>query len=381
VLRYAIADVGFFVRPGDPLDREAWRRGVTVYLAVERAPLHPPSLCDGAASLLPDGPRPAVVFTVRVDPTGDARLDGIERALIRSRAKLDYESVRREDLPRELPEIARRVELAEQRREAPRVEFPDQALVRTDGGWELRFRPRDEVEDQNAAMSLATNLAVAAALHAAGTGLFRVMPEPDERSLRRLRATAVALGLTWPSGLPLAQFQRSLARHDPRASAFLLAVRRASGKATYAAHRDGVTPWHSAVAATYTHATAPLRRLADRYVIEAALAVANGQPVADHVQAAFERLPEVMERSENRADRVANAVIALAEAVWLSGRVGEVFDAVVVDEDDRGAVIQLADPAVLARVEAHRVDPGDELRVRLDAVDVETRQIDFSRVG
>jgi exoribonuclease R len=381
VLRYAIADVGSFVRPGDPLDSEAWRRGVTVYLVAERAPLYPPSLCDGAASLLPDGPRPAVVFTVRVDPAGDVRLDGVERALIRSRAKLDYESVRSEDLPRELAEIARRVEVAEQRREAPRVEFPDQALVRTDGGWDLRFRPRLEIEDQNAAMSLATNLAVATALHAAGTGLFRVMPEPDERALRRLRTTAKALGLTWASGLPLGQFQRSLARHDARASAFLLAVRRASGQASYAAHRDGVTPWHAAVAATYTHATAPLRRLADRYVIEAALAVANGRPVPDHVQAAFARLPEVMERSENRADRVANAVIALAEAVWLSDRVGDAFDAVVVDEDDRGAVIQLAEPAVLARVEAHRVDPGDQMRVRLAAVDVDSRRIEFERVG
>jgi exoribonuclease R len=381
VLRYAIADVGFFVRPGDPIDVEAWRRGVTVYLAGERAPLYPPSLCDAAASLLPDGPRPAVVFTVRVGPDGDTRLDGVERALIESRAKLGYESVRPGDLPPEFADLARRVVLAEERREAPRVEFPDQELERTEDGWALRFRPRLVSEDQNAAMSLATNLAVAGALHAAGTGLFRVLPDPDQRAISRLRSSAKAFGLEWPAGQSVGEFERSLPRHDPRAAAFLLAVRKASGAATYEPHRDGVRPWHSAVAATYAHATAPLRRLADRYVIEAALAVANGHPVPDDVQAAFERLPEVMERTETRADRVDSAVIALAEAVLLSDRVGESFDAVVVDEDQRGAVIQLADPAVLARVEAHHVDPGDEIRARLAAVDIPSRRIEFERVG
>jgi exoribonuclease R len=381
VLRYAIADVGTFVRRGDPLDAEAWRRGVTVYLAGERAPLYPPSLCDGAASLLPDGPRPAVVFTVRVAPDGDAQLDHVERALIASRAKLGYDSVRAEDLPPQFAELARRVVLAEVRREAPRVEFPDQELQRTDAGWELRYRPRLVSEDQNAAMSLATNLTVAGALHAAGTGLFRVMPEPDDRAIRRLRNSAKAFGLPWPAEQSVGDFERSLPRDDPRAAAFLLAVRKASGSAFYEPHRDGVKPWHAAVAATYAHATAPLRRLADRYVIEAALAVANGHPVPDDVEAAFEKLPEVMERTETRADRVASAVIALAEAVWLAGRVGESFDAVVVDEDQRGVLVQLADPAVLARVEAHHVDPGDEIRVLLTSVDVDARQVEFTRVG
>lgn len=381
VLDYAIADVGFFVRPGDPLDEEAWRRGVTVYLGDERAPLYPPVLSEAAASLLPGGPRPAVVFTVRVDPDGDIRLERVGRALIESRAKLAYETVRAGDLPPLLAELARRVALAEERRDAARVEFPNQELRRDGDGWTLRFRPRRVTEDQNATMSLATNLAVAAALHAAGTGLFRVMPEPDERAIRRLRNTAKAFGLEWSGDQTLGDFVRSLPPEAPRTAAFLLAVRRASGGATYEPHGDGVTPWHAAVAATYAHATAPLRRLADRYVVEAALAVANGRPVPDEVQQAFAELPAVMEQAETRADRVENAVIALAEAVWLAGRVGDVFDAVLVDEDRHGGVIQLADPAVLARVEAHRVDPGDAVRVRLTEVDVPARRIDFKRVG
>jgi exoribonuclease R len=135
------------------------------------------------------------------------------------------------------------------------------------------------------------------------------------------------------------------------------------------------------MAATYAHATAPLRRLADRYVLEAALAVAAGRAVPDDVAAAFARLPDVMERSESRAGQVEAAVLDLAEAVLLDRRVGDQFDAVVVDEDSRGPLIQLTDPAVLARVEAHRVDPGDTVRVRLASVDVDARRVRFERVG
>jgi exoribonuclease R len=55
-------------------------------------------LSEGAASLLPDGPRPAVIFTVRVAADGALRLDGAERAIVRSRAKLAYDRVREAEL-------------------------------------------------------------------------------------------------------------------------------------------------------------------------------------------------------------------------------------------------------------------------------------------
>lgn len=381
VLHYAIADVGFFVRPGDALDREAWARGLTIYLPDERARLYPAALSEGAASLLPDGPRPAVVFTVRVAEDGTSRLDGVERALVHSRAKLAYDSVRPDELPPEFPELARRITAAEERRGAPRVEFPEQELELVDGRWVLRFDPRLASEDDNAGMSLATNLAVADAMLGAQTGLFRVMAEPTAGAVERLRRTARAFGLTWPADSSLADFQRSLSTHDPRSAAFLIAVRRAGGGASYESYQDGVRPWHAAMAATYAHATAPLRRLADRYVVEATLAIANGRPVADEVAAAFTELPAAMQRAEQRANTVDRAVIDLAEAVLLAGREHEVFDAVVVDEDQRGAVIQLVEPAVLARVSAKRVDPGDDVRVRLERADPVARTIDFTRVG
>jgi len=381
VLRYAIADVGWFVRPGDPIDAEAWRRGVTVYLPDGRASLHPPRIAEDAGSLLPDGPRPAVVFVVRVASDGRVCLDGVERAVVRSRAKLAYATVTPADLPAAFPELSRRIVVAERARGADRIDFPEQEVVRSDGGYTLRFRPRNDAEQQNAAMSLATNMAVADALFAAGTGLFRTMPALDERHTARLRHTARAFGLDWPSDMALAPFERTLPTDDPRTSAFQLAIRRASGGASYEPFREGTVPWHAAVAATYCHATAPLRRLGDRYVIEAALAVANGEPVPEPIAAAFGELPEAMQRGTTRANRVERAAIDLAESIVLRGREGEVFDAVVTDEDDRGVRIQVCEPATVARVSAKRVDPGDDVQVKLIGADPIQRRVEFERVG
>jgi exoribonuclease R len=67
LLHYAIADVGWYVEPDSLLDQEAWRRGATLYLPDGKAPLYPPALSEGAASLLPDGDRPAVLFHIRLD--------------------------------------------------------------------------------------------------------------------------------------------------------------------------------------------------------------------------------------------------------------------------------------------------------------------------
>jgi len=382
ILHYAIADVGWFVQPGDPLDVEAFERAVTVYLPDRRATLYPPILSEGAASLLPDVDRPAVVFTVRVSPDGSTTLDGVERALVRNQAKLAYDAVAPADLPVGFDELHRRIQLAEDARGAPRVEFPEQEIDRLgDGRFVLRFRPRLESEEQNAALSLATNLAVGEALYQAGTGLFRVMPDVDERRYRKLRHSARAFGLEWPNDVSLATFERSLPRDDPRTSAFLIAVRRAAGAAGYAPFDPAHRPWHFAVAATYAQATAPLRRLQDRYVIEAALAVADGRSVPESILAGFERLPKAMSQGDQRAGRAEREALELAEAVVLSGREGEIFEAVVVDEGEWGVEVQISDPAVLVRTNARHVDPGDDLRVRLVAVDVSRRHVEFERVS
>jgi exoribonuclease R len=370
LLRYAIADVAWFVDDGGVIDAEAWRRGATQYLPDGKASLYPHVLSQGAASLLPGGPRPAVVFTVRVAPDGEAQLDGAERALIRSAAKLAYDAVQVSDLPAEFAELSDRVQIAEARRGAARVDPPEQEVADLgDDRLQLRFRPRLETEDRNAALSLSANLAIAQALQAHATGLFRVMPEPDARAVKRLRLTALALGLHWPRMASLAQFEKSLHPKDPKQAAFMLAVRRASQSASYEPYQDGVTPWHAAMGATYAHATAPLRRLADRYVVQAALAIANGKAVPQAVSDAFVKLPAVMAKAAAYGGQIDRAVVDLAETVMLGGREGEIFDALVTDVDERGARMQLCDLPVVARIAAPGAAPGEDLRVRLSLAD------------
>lgn len=382
LLRYAIADVAWFVDDGDVIDAEAWARGTTLYLPDGKAGLYPPVLAEGAASLLPDVSRPAVIFTVRIDPDGGVLLDGAERAIVRSRAKLAYDRVHETELPPDFAELAARIQAAEYRRGAARVDPPEQEVARLAAdSFELVFRGRLKSEDQNAALSLATNLAVANRLLEAGTGLFRTMPAPDERAVRRLRQTARAFDLPWPEMAPLAQFERTLDPSDPRQAAFMMAVRRAGGGAGYAPFQPGLIPWHAPMAATYAHATAPLRRLADRYVVRAALAIANGQPVPPVVADAFVRLPAAMARAAALEGKIERAVIDLAEAVMLRGKQGAVLDAVVTEVERDGSRVQLCDWPVVTRIRAEDVSPGDGLRLRLTAVDVERRTIGFEPVN
>lgn len=380
ILRYAIADIGWFVAPGGPIDAEAWARGETLYLPDGRIGLYPSTLSEGSASLLADGDRPAILFSVRVAPNGASSLDGAERALIRSRAKLGYATVRAEDLSPQFFELARRIDEAERTRGASRVDPPQQQVIeQADGSFSLEFRPVGPIEQANAALSLAANLAIADALYRSGTGLFRVMAEPDERAIRRLRHTARLFGVDWPATMSLEERERGLDANKPAQAAFMLAIRRAGQRARYAPFRAGERPWHSAMSATYVHATAPLRRLADRYVTEATLAVANGRTVPDALTEAFKRLPKVMNRADSEASAVDGAVLELAEAVVLAGRVGESFDGIVTDLDERGARIQLAKPAIVTRLPGNGLAIGDSVRLTLEEADPARRLTRFVR--
>ncbi|MEQ7874456.1 RNB domain-containing ribonuclease [Sphingomonas sp. ASV193] len=381
ILSYAIADVGFFVDDGSALDTEAWARGETLYLPDGKAGLYPPVLSEGAASLLPDAAKPAIVFAVRVAPDGTASLDGVERAVIRSRAKLAYDAVIPDQLPRGFAELSKRVMVAEAARGAARADPPEQEVVPDNGGYRLQFRPHEASEDDNASLSLACNLAVAKLLAVHHTGLFRVMPEPWDSAVKRLRHTAQAFGIDWSKDETLDALKRRLDPADPKQAALMLAIRKASPGASYAAWKDDAPPWHAAMAAAYLHCTAPLRRLGDRYDCLAALALANGKPVPDAVQAAFARLPKAMARAENKGNAVDKAVIDLAETVALEGHEGETFGAVVTDVDDRGTRIQLCDQPVVARMALAGAAPGQALTVRLVSADPATRELRFEPEG
>ncbi len=390
-VRYAIADVASFVKPGGAIDAEANRRGQTQYFPDSRVPLHPTVLSEGAASLLPGETRPAVVWTIDLDSSGEAVAIDVRRAMVRSTAQLDYAGVQADldagRLPEPLAPLADigklRLDRAA-RRGAIDLNLPDQEVQEVEGGgWHLTFRAQPIVEEYNAHISLLTGECAATIMLEGGIGLLRTLPPADPRDVERLRAAAPALGVDWPEGASPSAVIASVDPADPRDAAFLDLAAVLLRGAAYTPF-DGAPPeqpLHSAVASPYAHVTAPLRRLADRYTTEICLALSAGEPVPDWARAALPGLPEVMGRSDRRSHEIERAVIDLAEAVILAGRTGELFDASVVEINGDGATVVLDDPAVRARCSGTGFHLGSRVKVRLAQVVTATRKVRFELVG
>lgn len=373
-VRYAIADVAAFVAPGSGLDAEAHARAVTVYAADAKTPLHPVALSEGAASLLPGQWCPVVLWTIDLDERGEPTATHVARAEARSAAQHTYD-----DVPAELRALlrevgARRLAL-EVARGGVRLAVPEQEVERDGEGWTVRYRLTRQVEDDNAQISLLTGMAAARLMLDAGVGILRTQPPPEERALRRLRLQARALGVSWPQAMAYPQMIRSLDPERPAHAALLheaTSVGRGAGYTPF----DGAPPAehsHFSIAADYAHATAPLRRLQDRYVSECCLAACAGQEPPDWVRAGLSALPEAMAAGARRAGAVERGVVDLVEAMLLEGRVGESFEALVIDEGQ----LQLREPAVRARLDGDCPEPGTEVAVRLRSADACHRRVVF----
>ncbi|MER6343797.1 RNB domain-containing ribonuclease [Streptomyces sp. NPDC001595] len=389
-VRYAIADVAAFVAPGGALDAETHRRVTTLYFPDERVPLHPPALGEAAASLLPDGPRPAALWTIDLDADGRTLTVDVRRALVRSRARLDYAGVQRqldEGRAEEPVALLKTVGLLRERLEAERggisLNVPEQEIVPQDGTYALAYRAPFPADGWNAQISLLTGMAAAELMLTHGTGVLRTLPAAPDGAVGRLRRTAHALRVDWPHHVSYADLVRSLDPHTPRHAAFLLECTTLLRGAGYTVFRDGALPaitTHAAVAAPYTHCTAPLRRLADRYTAELCLAAVAGQDPPDWVLAALASLPAEMSTGARRAGAVERECVDVVEAAVLAGRVGETFDACVIDVEEHHpdtGTVQLTDPAVIGRVDGTALPLGDRLRVRLTQADPATATVRF----
>ena len=376
VLSYALADVSAFVPVGSPIEKEAWQRGVTIYGLAEKIPLYPKVISQWAASLLPVGPRPAVLVVVSILPDGRVNLRSIERVICASRAKLAYDRVDVSSIPF-VEEFARRMWADEAARGATRVEFPQQEVIVDEtapGGVRLVLRARVLSESINSTLSLAVNMAIGTLFRDARVGLFRVMDEPEPRVIESLRRAAHALGIAWDSSESLRDLQRRMDPMNISHQRFLLDARRAGGRARYAVFNGEKPPWHSAIGATYAHATAPMRRLADRYVLDLACLIANGLSVPQSLNDQLLALPAVMGRYEDRASNVDRVVIDLLEAVSLQNRVGEILEAEVVDAEN--GIVQTRDSAIRSKATTlPKLDNGAMVRVRIDVADPSTRNV------
>ncbi len=395
VLHYAIADVGAFVTPGGALDLEARSRVVTVYLPDERVPLHPPALSEGAASLLPDVDRQALVWTIRLDAEARPFDVRVERSLVRSRQRFTYAEVQalldggRADEPLQLlAEVGRLREKAEIDRGGVSLPIPDQQVVEIDGRYHLEFRAPLAVEGWNAQLSLLTGMCAADLMLAGDVGVLRTLPPPPAETVTTLRQRAAALGVAWPAGdSAMASYPaliRSLDATVPAHAALLTQAARLFRGAGYLGF-DGVSPTgdlrlHAAVAAPYAHVTAPLRRLVDRFGNEVVLALCAGTAVPAWTREALDELPSLMDAGRRRENAANGMALDLVESVVLQGCIGTAELQGIVTNTGKGhATVQILDPAVVASVAdpAGTLAAGQEIRVRVASVDVAARTVDY----
>jgi exoribonuclease R len=392
-VHYAIADVPAFVAPGSPVDAEARRRGQTLYSPDGRVPLHPPVISEAAASLLPDNTAPAFVWVLDLDAEGRTTAAQVVRALVRSRTRYDYEEVQRgvddgtaPEVLRLLREVGELRAALERERGGATLPLPDQEVVEHPDGYELRLRPPVPSEDWNAQISLMTGMAAAEIMLTGGVGILRTMPAPDERTVRRFRRQALALGVPWPAGRTYGEVLRGLDPADPRQLSLLHESTVLFRGAAYTPFDDGELPEvldQAAVGAPYAHVTAPLRRLVDRFALVTCEALCRGADVPDWVREALPTLPALMAGSDRLAGSLERAAVDAAEAALLAGRVGEELDAVVVDVDDDGAggLLQVLAPPVLARATGSGLEPGSTVRARLVVADPVQRLVRFEVMG
>ncbi|TQM80962.1 exoribonuclease R [Saccharothrix saharensis] len=388
-VHYAIADLGAFVVPGGALDAEVRKRGQTLYLPDGNVPLHPPVLSEGAASLLPGQTRPSVLWTFECGPDGEPTDVRVRRAVVRSTAQFDYETVQaRFDAGTPHPSIEALPDFGRLRREravergAVELQLPEQEIVPNgDGDWKLAVRPRADVDAWNAEISLLTGMSAAKVMLTAKVGVLRTLPDADDGAVDALRRSAHALGVPWPAGVTPSRLLAGLDPSRPEALALFVDATRLLRGAGYTAFNGEVpaVSTHAGLAAPYTHVTAPLRRLVDRFATEVCLAVTAGQDVPDWLTEALPLLPGLMGGSDALAGKVDRACLDQVEAWVLADRVGQEFEAVVLRAEGNGADVFVAQPPVMGRCTGEDLPEGERIAVRLVEADPERRKVVFER--
>ena len=398
-VRYAIADVACFVPRGGEVEKEAWLRGLTYYSPDRRDPLYPAAISQEAGSLLPDVVRPAVLSTLELDARGELVSTTVRRARVRSRAQLAYPEAlehieggeRFEGEPfsesllllREVGELRLALE-----RERGGVSLPivDQHVSQRTAlrlGYELVYEEPSLAEEWNAQISLLAGHAAAERMLAGGVGLLRTAPPPGRNDVSKLRIAAAALGLDWPEGTSYAEFMYGLPTEHPLLPIVVWQARHLMRGADYVSF-DGEPPEHrehAALAMVYAHATAPLRRLGDRYVLDLLVQLESGGAPSPAERETLALLPKVMDEAERRTGQLERRVVDVAEAWELRDRVGALLPAVVLDVHREWVEVQVAEPPVRTRVPRAGLDGeialGAGVQVRVAEVSVEEGKVEL----
>jgi ribonuclease R len=340
----AIADVGWYVRPGDALDGEAYRRGNSVYFPDRVVPMLPEPLSNGWCSLVPGEDRPCLVAHLWMGSDGRLLRHRFTRALMRSAARLTYCQVQaardgRPDATTEpllapvlTPLFGAYEALAEARRARGVLELdiPERRVVLADDGNIVRIETRERFDSHKLIeeFMIAANVAAAETLeNAKYPCMYRVHDQPTAEKLEALRDFLDSLGLKLPRGrlVQPAQFNRVLdkARDTPYAHVVHEVVLRSQAQAQY----NPVNIGHFGLALRrYCHFTSPIRRYSDLLVHRALIDAGGfgsgglGQQPGD-----FARMGEHLSATERRAQAAERDAVDRFTAAFLAERVGQVF--------------------------------------------------------
>lgn len=400
----AIADVDALVKQDTPLDRHAFANTVSVYTAATVFAMLPDRLSTDLTSLGEGEDRLALVVEMTVAADGTVTGSDVYRGLVKNHAKLAYRGVAAwlEGGASPLEQVAKTEGLADQLRAQDRVAAALRAVRHRHGALDLEtIEPETVVRNgaivdvradrPNRAKRLIEDLMIAANGVVARfladrrqPTLLRVIRTPERWD--RIREVAVGFGVVLPEAPDAAALSAFLTRRreaDPlRFPDLSLAVVKLLGAGEYVVRPPGgEAGGHFGLAVReYSHSTAPNRRFPDlvtQRLLKAALAVTPDP----YSPAELTALAAHCTEREDAAKKVERQVRKSAAALFLSGQVGETFDALVTGSSEKGTWVRALRPPVEGRL----MDPdartrvGDPMRVRLRSLDVERGFIDFVR--
>jgi len=412
-----IADVSHFVRPGDDVDLEAFKRGTSVYLVDRVIPMLPHELSTDACSLLPDKDRFAVSVFAVVDSTGHIREARFERTEIRSRHKLSYEEAqavldRRTSIDPETDEALRTLAalaeiLREKRKERGSLDFdlPEVRVLLDEGGEPVSILRVERLESHRlveAFMLLANEIVAREAERKGIPILYRVHEPPPMDKMREVRSFLGGLGYRVSKGkIPPKDLQAVLKQVEGRPEEKLVStvILRSMSRARYDVKNLG----HYGLASDwYTHFTSPIRRYPDLWLHRVLThTLVEGRAVPEDWKG--QALREKAERCSVR-ERVAEAAeresVDLKKIEYMERHLGDEFFGTISGVTSFGVFVLLDDVFVeglvhvnsltddyyvfrqdrylLVGERSHRTFKlGDRVQIRVARVDKEELFIDF----
>ncbi len=335
----AIADVSFYVRPGASLDREARRRGNSVYFPDRVVPMLPESLSAEMCSLKEGVDRAALACHLRIGRDGALKSWRFTRAVVRIAANLAYEDAQAmvdghaaSSSPLPLWSCWHALNKARTARAPLDLDLPERRVMLDEKGRILSVAPRERLDAHKLIEDymIAANVAAAKALEAKKAPvMYRVHEQPGREKLVALKDYLKTFGIEFALGQVVQPrtFNHILDKvidRDERPQ-IMEQVLRTQTQAYYSPANMG----HFGLAlGSYGHFTSPIRRYADLLVHRALVSAYDLGPggLTEGEAAAMEKIGESISMLERRAMEAERDTIDRYVAAYLSEKVGEVLE-------------------------------------------------------